>query len=187
METRQRLLDAAARVFSRHGYAAGTTNRIAEEAGHSIGSLYQYFPNKDAILAELAGAHAEEGIARLRRRFEEGAPPNSLEGRLRMCVRIAIDLHRDDAPLHRVIFEEAPRTPEFLRMVHEAEEEFLEALQALLAADPEVTVADVPMAARLVVTTVEGAVHRIVTHDPPDDLERLENALVTMLMRYLTN
>ncbi|HEY0228602.1 MAG TPA: helix-turn-helix domain-containing protein, partial [Mycobacterium sp.] len=39
--TRQRILDAAAHVFADHGYAAGTTNRIAERADMSIGSLYQ--------------------------------------------------------------------------------------------------------------------------------------------------
>jgi len=48
-KTRQRILDAAAHVFAEHGYAAGTTNRIAEHAGLSIGSLNQYFPNKDAV------------------------------------------------------------------------------------------------------------------------------------------
>jgi len=49
-ETRQRVLDAAAQVFAERGYSAGTTNRMAEHAELSIGSLYQYFPNKDAIL-----------------------------------------------------------------------------------------------------------------------------------------
>ncbi|MDF2711392.1 MAG: transcriptional regulator, TetR family [Nonomuraea muscovyensis] len=51
---------AVARVFARHGYASGTTDRIAEEAGLSIGSLYRYFPNKDAILVALARARLEQ-------------------------------------------------------------------------------------------------------------------------------
>ncbi|MFD0852230.1 TetR family transcriptional regulator, partial [Actinomadura adrarensis] len=72
VETRQRLLDAAARVFSEHGYSAGTTNRIAAAAGHSIGSLYQYFPNKDAILAELVGAHVRAGIESVERGLTAG-------------------------------------------------------------------------------------------------------------------
>src|ERR1051325_4120912 len=59
--TRERILDAAAHVFAEHGYAAGTTNRIAERARTSIGSLYQYFPNKDAILAELLVQHIDRG------------------------------------------------------------------------------------------------------------------------------
>ena len=63
---------------------------------------------------------------------------------------------------------------------------FVEVTQGLLEADPSVTVKDLPMAARLVVTTMESAIHRVVTHDPPDDPSRLEDELTAMLMRYLT-
>jgi AcrR family transcriptional regulator len=43
------LLEAAAPVFVREGYARATTNRIADAAGVSVGSLYQYFPSKDFV------------------------------------------------------------------------------------------------------------------------------------------
>jgi AcrR family transcriptional regulator len=59
------VLEGAARVFRREGFAA-TTNRIAAEAGVSIGSLYEYFPNKQALLIALAERHvseAERGVA----------------------------------------------------------------------------------------------------------------------------
>src|ERR1700727_158166 len=56
------IVEAAAQVFESLGYAAATTNRIAERAGVSIGSLYQYFPNKDAILVALARRHLAEGM-----------------------------------------------------------------------------------------------------------------------------
>ena len=59
------ILKAAAQVFSRRGYAATTTNHIAERAGVSIGSLYEYFPSKDALLAALMEAHIEEADAAL--------------------------------------------------------------------------------------------------------------------------
>lgn len=58
------VLEAAARVFKREGFAA-TTNRIAEAAGVSIGTLYEYFPHKQALLFALAERHvalAEIGI-----------------------------------------------------------------------------------------------------------------------------
>ncbi|GAA2727178.1 hypothetical protein GCM10010439_32510 [Actinocorallia aurantiaca] len=84
------------------------------------------------------------------------------------------------------LVEEAPRTAEFLEMLHEAETSLVKVTQGLLEADPSVTVKDLPMAARLVVTTIESAIHRVVTHDPPDDLSRLEDELTAMLMRYLT-
>lgn len=65
LDTVEVLLEAAARVFRRQGWRA-TTNRIAAEAGVSVGSLYEYFPNKQALLAALAERHlavAERAIA----------------------------------------------------------------------------------------------------------------------------
>jgi AcrR family transcriptional regulator len=61
------VLKAAAQVFTSRGYAATTTNHIAERAGVSIGSLYEYFPNKDALLVALMEQHIEEGEAILGR------------------------------------------------------------------------------------------------------------------------
>src|ERR1700722_1032131 len=61
--TVEAILEAASQVFERHGYAHASTNRIAERAGVSIGSLYQYFPNKDAILVALARRHLTDGMA----------------------------------------------------------------------------------------------------------------------------
>ena len=57
--TVERILDAAAHVFGERGYAA-TTNHVAERAGLSIGSLYQYFPDKDALLVALHDRHLEQ-------------------------------------------------------------------------------------------------------------------------------
>jgi AcrR family transcriptional regulator len=53
------ILDAAARVFEERGFEAGTTNFVAERAGVSIGSLYEYFPNKDAMVVALVELHAK--------------------------------------------------------------------------------------------------------------------------------
>jgi AcrR family transcriptional regulator len=53
------LLDATARVLVRRGYAACTTNLVAEVAGVGIGSLYEYFPNKEALVAALAEREIE--------------------------------------------------------------------------------------------------------------------------------
>jgi AcrR family transcriptional regulator len=186
IETRQRLLDAAARVFSEHGYAAGTTNRIAEAAGHSIGSLYQYFPNKDAILAELVTAHARSGLAIVEERLTAGPLPGSLDGKIRFFVAAAIDNHRDDPALHRVLFEEAPRPPGLLALLHDAEDRAVLAASELLRAEPLVRVPDIPLAARMTVTTIESVVHRFLGRTPPADLDRLEDELVAMLFRYLT-
>lgn len=54
MQTREALLDTATRMLHSEGEATFTTNRVAERAGFSIGTLYQYFPDKTAIIVALA-------------------------------------------------------------------------------------------------------------------------------------
>src|SRR5260370_3447682 len=58
--TVETLLDATARVLTREGYDRASTNRIAAKAGVSVGSLYQYFPNKEALVAPLVPRHNRE-------------------------------------------------------------------------------------------------------------------------------
>jgi AcrR family transcriptional regulator len=62
--TVEKILDAAAHVFGERGYA-GTTNHVAERAGISIGTLYQYFPDKDALLTALHDRHLDQVSRRL--------------------------------------------------------------------------------------------------------------------------
>ena len=59
-DTVRRILDAAAQVLKERGYDGASTNRIAAAAGISPGSLYQYFPNKDAILTVVVAEYAEQ-------------------------------------------------------------------------------------------------------------------------------
>src|ERR1700751_5519951 len=59
-QRQQALLRAAAAVFGRLGYHETTTNAIATEAGVSPATLYQFFPNKEAIASALASMHARE-------------------------------------------------------------------------------------------------------------------------------
>ncbi|MEI2581644.1 TetR/AcrR family transcriptional regulator [Scytonema sp. PRP1] len=56
------ILTATARILTEEGYDKASTNRIAELAGVSIGSLYQYFPNKEALVASLVEHHVNEMI-----------------------------------------------------------------------------------------------------------------------------
>lgn len=160
--TVEAILDAAARVFERHGYAAGTTNRIAERAGVSIGSLYQYFPNKDAVLVALVERHLDEGVATVGPVLAELAqdvPP--VEEGMRRLVEAMVALHRDRPALHRVLFEEAPRPPALRRRLDALTAAATAGVAAYLRAagvgrpDPE-------LAARLVIQVVETVTHDLV-------------------------
>jgi AcrR family transcriptional regulator len=183
-KTRQRILDAAAHVFADYGYAAGTTNRIAEQAGLSIGSLYQYFPNKDAVLRALMDAHVEAGARLLTERLSGGLPER-MDDTLRVFVRATIDNHRDNPRLHRVLFEEAPRAPEFLTRLHELEQLTVDATAQLLERHPDVH-AGGRLSARIVVATIESLVHRLITSPDPVDTQQLEDEIVSLLTGYLS-
>lgn len=184
-ETRERILVAAARVFAEHGYAAGTTNRMAEAAGVSIGSLYQYYPNKDAILVELVHRHVDAGVAIVQGHLRDGRLPEGLEAQVRLFVRATIENHLDEPALHRVLFEEAPRPPELLATLHRAEAWLVAATERALERSPEVAVTDRSTAARLVVATIESVVHRWFASRRPVARDRFEDELTAMLTGYL--
>ncbi|MFH9419770.1 TetR/AcrR family transcriptional regulator [Streptomyces sp. NPDC017529] len=183
--TRQRILTAAAHVFAEYGYAAGTTNRIAERARVSIGSLYQYYPNKDAILMELVTRHLDAGIAAADS-HRDGQLPESLEETIRLFVRTSIGNHLDDPQLLRVMAEQAPRAPELLDKIYRHKQARTAYVHDLIAGHPEVEVEDTQVAARLVVATIELVVHQLLAAPDPVDVTRFENELVAMLTGYLT-
>src|SRR5687767_6519532 len=157
--TRERILTAAAHVFAEFGYAAGTTNRIAEQARVSIGSLYQYFPNKDAILAELLVRHVDRG------RWDQGdrldLSPGTLEQVVRALVRDAVDNHRDDPQLLRIMVEEGEFSDELRETITRHGAQRVAQVRELLARHPDVHVRDLDTAADLIVFTVELNTHRL--------------------------
>jgi AcrR family transcriptional regulator len=186
------ILAAAAQVFERRGYAAGTTDRIAERAGVSIGSLYQYFPNKDSILVTLAERHMDGGVAVIRRLLEEVRTEVEngrvdLEGVLRRFVETMVGLHRYEPNLNRVLFEEAPLPAAVRRRLEQLEQDLADEVRELLERIPAVDVPDPALASYLLVQVVDDLVHGFVLHPPAGiDVNRFVDDLVRMLSRYLT-
>lgn len=179
------ILEAAAHVFERHGYASGTTNRIAERAGVSIGSLYQYFPNKDAILVALVERHLDDGVAAagpVLERLVTDPPP--LEEGLRGLVEAMVALHRERPGLHRVLFEEAPRPPALRRRLDGMTADARAVVAAFLrergaARDPD-------LAARLVVQVIETVTHEVVLRPGDVPVEAYVDETVALLVGYVT-
>src|SRR5438132_8532685 len=99
------ILEATARILVKEGYDRASTNKIAEAAGCSVGSLYQYFPSKEALVAALIDRHMQqmtEIIEQQAVRLME-AP---LAFAVREIVRFMIEAHRVDPLLHRVLIEQ---------------------------------------------------------------------------------
>src|SRR5690348_14918577 len=106
-DTVEALLQATTDILVRDGYAKLTTNRIAERAGVNIASLYQYFPGKEAIVAELRRRHGAEQRAELRRALANRGP-GSLASTIRSLVSIGVAGHARAPRLHQVFAEELP-------------------------------------------------------------------------------
>lgn len=183
--TVEAILDAAARVFERHGYAAGTTNRIAERAGVSIGSLYQYFPNKDAILVALVERHLDEGTAvagPVLAALAAQRPP--VEVAMRRLVEAMVALHRERPALHRVLFEEAPRPPALRRRLEALEGAAVAAVEAYLRERDDVR-RDPGIAARMVVRVVETVTHELTLRPGDVAVATYVEETVVLLAAYL--
>lgn len=185
--TVEAILTAAARIFARDGYAAATTNRIAAQAGVSIGSLYEYFPNKDALLVALMEAHIGEGQAILAAAGGEAlAPGQPLRAAVARLVAAMIDLHARDRHLHRVLFEEAPLPPRLRRRLAEVEQAVARHVATYLRQHPEVTAPDPELAATVLVQAIEALTHRLVVHGDATAEAAQAEELVTLAAAYLT-
>ncbi len=102
------VLDAAAHILEDQGLAAFNTNAVAERAGVSIGSLYQYFPSKDAILVSLIERESE-GFARQMTEAADSVRGRSIGDDMRDLLRIGLSYHRRRPSLVRLLDAEARR------------------------------------------------------------------------------
>lgn len=87
------IVEAAAQILERGGLAAFTTNAVAERAGVSIGTLYQYFADKNELLMALARDEMEAALVEVGRALQGGDDP-SIEGRVRAMVRAIVHAFR---------------------------------------------------------------------------------------------
>lgn len=106
--TFEAIVEATAQVLVEQGYEGATTARVAERAGVSVGSLYQYFPGKEALIAALIKRHTAD-LLRCARSIIEGAEGQPLEVGLRLVIRAGLDAHRIDPGLHKILAEQVPR------------------------------------------------------------------------------
>lgn len=153
------ILSATARVLVRHGFDGLTTNAVAETAGVSIGSLYQYFPNKEALVAALIERHMEEMNASVLAELTRVARL-PLAQAARAVIELTIQAHAIDPELHRVLTEQVPRVGRLAKL-RDMDELCRRMVAGLLAARrDEVAIRDPELAAFLIVSTIESIVHR---------------------------
>jgi AcrR family transcriptional regulator len=157
------LVEATARILVREGFDKASTNRIAEVAGVSIGSLYQYFPGKEALVAAVIDHHNQEIMQVVRDAMAE-ITSQPIKKAVRRLVAAAIEAHRVDPKLHRVLAEQIPRTGRLAN-----EETFNREAFALLKAylegrRDEFRKVDLDLATFVCVTSIEALTHNAVLH-----------------------
>jgi AcrR family transcriptional regulator len=128
--TVEAILEATTHILTEEGYDKASTNRIAERAGISIGSLYQYFPNKESLMSALMEQHSNE-IAELVESKLSHLFDQPLETTIPELIRAVIAAHAINPRLHQVLNEEIPRSERLQQMQH-AEERIIRLLRAYL-------------------------------------------------------
>ncbi len=182
------LLEATARILLREGYDRASTNRIAEVAGVSIGSLYQYFPSKEALVAAVIDRHAQE-ISQVTRDALIKMAASPIEVAAREFVSVAIEAHRVNPKLHAVLSEQIPRVGRLENIEANVREGYALVRSYLEAHRDEIDVADLDLAAFVCVTVVEALTHAAVLRRPEiltdEKARRFVDDVTRLLVRYL--
>jgi AcrR family transcriptional regulator len=176
------LLEAATRVFVKEGYAKATTNRIAAAAGVSVGSLYQYFPSKDAIAVELLRRY-RDGLVQLVAERLQSADRQSFESVVHDLLGALVRAENINPALHRVLIEQVLRTSarrEMLGFEERLEEVLASALRAAQASVP-----DYELAAFILVRVVLSVVQSVVVDRPKYKTAALVDELTRLVVAYV--
>lgn len=187
--TVDQILIAAAQVFETLGYAGGTTNRIAERAGVSVGTLYQYFPSKEAVAVALLEAHIRETNRKLHEWVEHMiSKRHGLCDALEDYAHGVMEVHEARPRLQHMLLEETPLPDRLHQVLLNAEREAVDAMADLLRIFPEVRSENLERSGYFVIHTIESLTHRFVAHPTEQTMTKEEfvTELVAMLEAYLT-
>jgi AcrR family transcriptional regulator len=181
----KRIIEAAVHVLGEHGYEGASTQQIAKAAGISVGSIYQYFPNKQSIVIaavqDFVWSRRRALRSELRHSMDEPTPIV-----VERFVRTMVAFCEDHAGLLRVLVEETPRFGEIEDLLadhlglRDLSEEYLD--RHGIASRYE----DVGRTLYLLTTAVNAWVFRIVLHPPAQfDRETLISEIIAGMLRYL--
>jgi AcrR family transcriptional regulator len=181
------IVTATTRLLVARGYDGATTERIARAAGVSVGSLYQYFPTKEALLAEVMRRHVDTMMTVATSVLAEAAGAG-LRDLARALVEASIRAHAKEWRLHKVLAEEVPRVGRLPRVV-----EVERALRAIFAARlaegatrGEARAVPAEVAAMILYRAVDAATHTAVLEEPALlEGDALVEELTELVVRYL--
>jgi AcrR family transcriptional regulator len=179
------ILEATTHILTQEGYDKANTNRIAERAGISIGSLYQYFPNKESLMAALIEQHSNE-IAQLMESKLKDLSDAPLEVAIPALIKAVIAAHAIDPCLHQVLSEEIPRS-ERSQQVQKADERIGELLRAYLVRwNGRIRPQNLEMTVFILKRTIESLCHSAVIEQPDFvSNHQFEQEVANLVLLYL--
>ena len=183
---RDQILSAAAKLFGENGFHGSSMAELAKRAGMSVGHIYHYFENKDAIIEALVDRELEELPGMLDEVIYPGGDVlTTLMDRLDATVDRHLD--RDKLPLWLEILAEAARNPRIAEKLHSANaasrRRLTEAVSGRMASLGEREVAD---RVEAISATFYGLIYRAV-HNPDLDRDAVVRSTRLVLRQLLTN
>jgi AcrR family transcriptional regulator len=182
------LIDATARILVREGYDKASTNRIAEVAGVSVGSLYQYFPSKEALVAALIDRHNQHVMHAVQGELAQ-AVNLPMQQAVRKLVAVAVKAHRVDPKLHRVLAEQIPRVGRLEKLETFNRQNYVLFAAYLERHRDEIIPSDLELAAFVCVTSIEALTHTAVLHNKmvsQEATQQLIEETTRLIVGYLT-
>ena len=179
------IVQATAQILVEQGYDRASTNRVALAAGVSIGSLYQYFPSKEALVAALVEQHQARMFAALTAVTSATRAVN-LPGITRIVVDGLIAAYRVDPKLHEVLCQEVPKVGE-LKNVYRFEEQLAQAgKEYLVGYRDAIRTEDLERTIFLLAHAVPSVIRASVKNDPQGTCDAiLASEITDMVLRYL--
>ena len=180
------IVAATARVLVRDGYDALSTNRVAREARVSVGSLYQYFPGKEALVAAVMEQYASRMQENIAARLQDAGTAATAEEVATEMIRAMLAAQQSEPRLHRALVEQVPRIGA-LRRLHELFTNYERLVAAWLGENLErIEVRDVDTAAFVLVAAVEGLVNRAIL-DRPELVSsgKIEEHILRLVLAYV--
>ena len=187
-EKKARIIEAAMKLFGELGYDETNTNKIAREAGVSVGSLYAYFRDKRDIFLSVVDAFTETSLNETEQDVREMLErARGLEEVFDTMIRRHKARHDRHRALHKVIMIQSLKDPEVSERFYADEERAVEMMRSLLAHFPDQVDIEDPEAVMFVMkVSVHHVVHELVFGEPGEiDHERVMKQLVRMLCRFL--
>jgi len=180
--TVEAILEAARQLLIKDGFDAASTTRIAEAAGVSVGSLYEYFTSKEALVAKLIKRHCDNLLDTYARAFKE-VEGKGIASLVDAWIDTSVEAYAKDLALHRVLLDQMGKVSktQHLRRVSLAITDLLES--ALRKCGEPVPRPDLRLAAFVIESAGEALLHRAILYgdDLFNDELRREWKLMTCL------